>query len=112
MVVRLIRDHFRSHVLKSAAKSVPLGVDLLFHAPSEVANFQHVFVAHKQVFGFEISMDEAVYVQKVNACNSLDEEVKGLVLCELTHPLSVANDLKQISLLHELQDQVNVVLVL
>lgn len=57
-------------------------------------------------------MDEAVDVEKVNACDRLNEEVKCFILCELTQALSVADDVKQVALLHILQDQVDVVLVL
>jgi hypothetical protein len=63
MVVRLVFDHFRSHVLQCSAESVALFVKLLLNAPSEVANLEHVFFSHQKILRFEVSVNDVGRVE-------------------------------------------------
>lgn len=111
VVVRLVGNHFGGHVFESAAEGVSLRVDFFLYAPAKVTDFQTVFLTNQQILRFQITMDKAVDVEKVDTSNSLNKEKEGFILCELTHLLAVADDVKQIALLHILQDQVDVILV-
>lgn len=57
VIVRLVLDHFRRHVLKSAAKSISLLICVRLHAPSEVANFDDVAFLDQNVLGLDVPVD-------------------------------------------------------
>ena len=83
--------HFRSHILKRTAKSVPLTfveitifslVHLAFASPTEVADLEHVVFVDQQVLRLQVPVDETVLVQEVDASHGLNEEVKRSLLGE------------------------------
>jgi len=100
VVVSLVFNHFRGHVLQSAAKGVALLVEFLLDTPSEIANLQYVLFTHQEVFRLEISVDKAVFVEKVDSSDSLNKKVECFVLCQQTLLVSISNDVEKVSLLH------------
>jgi len=82
VVVGRVGQHLRRHVLQRPAEGVPLFVAAGFDAPAEVANLEDVVVAHEQVLGLDVPVDEAVLVQEVEPRAHLDEKVEGFVLCK------------------------------
>ena len=83
MVMRLLFHHFGCHILQSSAESISLFTLFiwLLNAPTEVTNFEYIFFTNEKIFGFQITMDEAILVQKVNASHCLDKKVECLVFC-------------------------------
>jgi hypothetical protein len=61
-----ILDHFWSHVLKSTAKSISLLHVVRLNAPTKIANLDYVSVFYQYVLRFDISMNQALFVQIVN----------------------------------------------
>ena len=118
VVVLPMVDHLRCHVLECATEGVALAlvelaivvhVHLTFTRPAKVADLQHVVLVHEQVFWLQISMDEAVLVEEVDASDRLDEEIKCGLLAEA---LLLPDQGEQVALSHVLHDQVNVLVVL
>ena len=118
VVVLPMVDHLRCHVLECATEGVALAfvelaivvhVHLAFTRPAKVADLQHVVLVHEQVFWLQVSMDEAVLVEEVDASDRLDEEIKRGLLAEA---LLLPNQGEQVALGHVLHDQVNVLVVL
>ena len=110
MVVRLVCDHLWGHILESATKSVPLflfkgvrpiRISSSFNTPSEVANLQDIILSNQQVFRLQIPVDESMFVQKVNASNALNKEIKCFCFTQLT---LFTDDKEQIALCNVLED--------
>ena len=110
MVVRLVCDHLWGHILESATKSVPLflfkrvrpiRISSSFNTPSEIANLKNIVLGNQQVFGFQIAMNESMFVQKVNASNALNKKIKCFCFTEL--PL-FSYDKEEIALCDVLKD--------
>lgn len=116
VVVGLIRDHFWCHVLKCPAEGVPLllhrVIETFFsrglHAPAKIADLEHIVLRDQQVFWLQVSVDEAVFVQEVDPCDCLNEEIKSLGFTK--HAL-LPDDKKQVTLLHVFEDQVNIPII-
>lgn len=87
----LVFYHFRGHILECAAKGVSLLVEFLLDAPPEIANLQHVFISHQKVLRLEVSMNKAVFVQKVDSSNGLNKKVKSLVFGQQTMLVPIPN---------------------
>ena len=110
-------DHLGSHVLQRAAESVALSLvqvtigirlDLTLTGPSEIANFEHVILVDEQVLRLQISMNETILMQEVNASDRLYKEVKGCLFGEAA--LFFDED-EEVTLGDILHDQVNVLAV-
>jgi len=87
----LVRHHFRRHILESTTKSfsfllvhIPLRVrlDIAANCPAEVANLDLIVLIDEQILWFEVPVDNVVFVNKVNACNSLNKVPESLILRE------------------------------
>jgi hypothetical protein len=79
VVVVLVLDHFRGHVFKSSTKGVSLLHVVTLHTPSEITNLNNVTIFNKNILWLDISVDEALLVQIVNARAYLNEEVESRV---------------------------------
>ncbi len=90
----LVFNHFRRHVLERAAKGVSLLIEFLLDAPSEVADLEHVFIAHQKVLRLEVSVNKAVFVQKVDTSNSLHKKVESLVFGQQALLVSIPYDVE------------------
>ena len=84
-------EHLRGHVFEGPAEGtaglIRAGVD----TPTEVTQFQDVLRIHKEVLRFQVSVDEAIFVQEMHTRTSLDEIVEGFCLRQL---LFVSNDIE------------------
>ena len=100
----LVLDHLRSHVLESATKSVPLLHVVQLDAPPEVADLDYVAVLDEDVLWFDVSMNQTLLVQVVDAATDLDEEVESRVLRKELLP---SDEIEQVSLGGVFQSQVN-----
>ena len=84
-------DHLGCHVLECTTEGVALAfielaivvhVHLTFARPAKVADLKYVVLVHEQIFRLQISMNEAVLVEEVDASDRLDEEIKCGLLAE------------------------------
>jgi len=82
VVVRLVLQHFRSHVLQSSTEGAPALSFLQAHAPAEVADLEQVALAYDHVLGFDVSVNESVLLEEVHPAACLDKEVKGFVFVQ------------------------------
>lgn len=90
----LLGQHFRSHVLGTAAVG---GGELIGPesglAESEVSYLEVSVQVDHDVFGFDISVYDVLAVQVLNAQQDLDEAVASLVLTHLAHLPQVVEQL-------------------
>lgn len=91
MIVQCFLDHLGSHVLECATVGQALALvcvpgivelNLVVNGPAKITELDHVVVVDEQVFGLQISVDEAVLMQKVDASDRLDEVPEGLFFDE------------------------------
>lgn len=83
MVVVLVLNHLRGHVLERTTKSVSLLHVIGLDAPTEITNLDDVTILNQDVLGFDVSMDQALLVQVVDTGTHLNEEVKSCVLIQV-----------------------------
>lgn len=95
VIVVLVLDHFRSHILEGAAEGVPLLHVIRLDAPAEIADLDDVALLDQNVLRLDVSVDQALLVQIVNAGADLDEEVKSRVLAQI---LFLSDQVEEISL--------------
>lgn len=78
----LVVQHFGGHVVQGAAEGHALVSRL--RRPPEIADFYVPLRVDQNVFGFEITMNNALFMKVIDSDGSLDEVNEGLVLCKLT----------------------------
>ena len=118
VVIEILVDHLWRHVLQRAAISLPfpfvevalrVALDRVVDRPAEVANLNYMVVVDEQVLRLQISMNETVLVQEIDACDCLNEEPKSAVFIET---LALRDLQKQVALWYVLHDEVVVLAVL
>ena len=67
VVVIFVLDHLRCHVLKRAAEGVSLLHVVGLDAPAEITDFDDVPLLDEDVLGLNVSMNQALLVQVVDA---------------------------------------------
>ena len=82
MVVILILNHFRGHILKSSTESVSLLHMVRLNAPSKITNLDDVSIFNQNVLWFDISMNQSLFVHVVDTTTDLNKEVEGCILCQ------------------------------
>lgn len=82
VIVVLVLNHLRSHVLESPAKGVPLLHVIRLHTPPEITDLNDIPVFDKNILWLDVSMNEPLLMQIVNTWAHLYEEIKGSVLAE------------------------------
>lgn len=78
--MRLVVQHFGGHVVQGAAEGHALVRRLC--GPPKIADFHVPLRVDKNVFRFEIPMNNALFMKVIDSDGSLDEVNKGLVLCK------------------------------
>ena len=79
MIVILILNHLWSHVLESSTEGVSLLHVIRLNTPTKVTNLNDVSILYQNVFRFDISMNQTLFVHIINARANLYEEVKSCV---------------------------------
>ena len=74
------------------------------YAPTEIADLDDIALLDQNVLRFNISMNQSLLMQIVNARANLNEEVEGCVLAQI---LFFTNEIKQVALGGVLECQVN-----
>ena len=90
----LVLNHFRSHVFKRAAEGISLLVCVGLHAPAEITNLDDVALLNEYVLRFDVSVNEALFVQVIYTRANLNEKVEGCVLAQV---LFFADQVKKVS---------------
>lgn len=67
MVVVLVLNHLRCHVLKSTTESVPLLHVVSLDAPTEITNLYNVAILDQDVLRLNVSVNQPLLVEVVNA---------------------------------------------
>ncbi len=67
VIMCLILDHFRSHILKSSTKRVPLLAGIRLHTPTKIAYFDDISFLNENVFWFDVPVDETLFMHVVDA---------------------------------------------
>jgi len=80
--MRLILNHLRRHILEGAAKRISLLAVIRLYAPTKITNFDDVAFLDENVFWFDISVNQPLFVHEVDAGTDLDEEVKCCVFAQ------------------------------
>ena len=103
-VVDIVLEHFRRHVLVCSTESGSFShvfelITLFMESPSEVTDLDCVttivLCKYEEILRLEISVDDSITVQIVEAFNSL-HKCKG---CMLLTPLFIFEKVKQVSFL-------------
>jgi len=89
-----VLNHLWSHVLQRATKCISLLHMVNLHTPSKITNFDDVAIFDQNIFRFDISMNETLFVQIVNPRADLDEEVER---CIFAQELLFPDKVKQIT---------------
>ena len=108
MVVISVLYHFRTHVFQSPAESLPRCVRIDWSTPTEVTNFQCLLLINYHVLWFDVSMYQAIWVQKVYSRTSLDKKVECFVLTQIS---TFLDKVKQTSFACKLEHKIKVVSV-
>lgn len=105
------RNHFWCHVFECTAESLPWCIFCLIvlDTPAKVTNFSLVVCRYKNIFWFQIAMDQVVFVQKVHTRNNLNEIVKSFVFCI---SFLFTQQTKKTSLFNELSNEPIIVFIL
>lgn len=96
MVVRLLLDHFRRHVERSALEGSQ-HFCLIAHAASEpeIAQFYNTIAGHENVLGFHISMSDAIGVYVMQGSDQL---LRYLAYFYFFQRLVVLDDIEELAL--------------
>jgi hypothetical protein len=82
VVVSVHVSNFGSHVVKRATNTLLLEAFKQLTGPTEVTQLDVEIVVEKKVFGFDVSVDDAEFVQMSHCANSLVKESKSKMLRE------------------------------
>ena len=94
MVVSLILNHFWSHIFKCSTKSISHLTIVSLYTPSKITNFDNISLFDENVLRFNISMNETLFMHKVDTRTDLNEEVKR---CIFTEVLLFSNQVEKIT---------------
>ena len=83
MVMRFILNHLWSHILERSTKSVPLLAVIRLNTPAEIADFDNVAFFDKDIFRFNISMNQTLFMHVINSRTDLDEKVECCILTQI-----------------------------
>ena len=95
VVVILILNHPRRHVLESATNSVPLLHVVQLYTPAKITDLYNVSVLYEDVLWLDVSMNQALLVQVVDTAAHLYKEIECRVLRE---ELLLPDQVEQVSL--------------
>ena len=82
-------DHFRCHILGCSTVGVSLpfihvtlriSLDIGFANPPKVTDFDQVLLTNEEIFRLQVSVDESVFVQKIDALDCLNEKPESVLL--------------------------------
>jgi len=74
------------------------------NAPSKITNFNYVSVFDENVFGLDVSMNEALFMHVVNTRAHLNKEVKCSVLAE---ELLLTDEIEEIAFAGVFEGKIN-----
>ena len=109
MVVVFILNHFWSHVLESSTKCVSLLHVIRLNTPPKITNLDDIALFDQNIFWFNISMNNSLYIQIVYTRTDLNEKVECCVFAQI---LFFSNKIEKITFRGILQSKVNCGLVL
>lgn len=82
MIVILVLDHFRCHVLQGSTESISLLHMVRLYTPPKIANLDDVSILDQYVLRLDISMDETLFVHIVDSTADLNEKVEGSIFAQ------------------------------
>lgn len=99
--------HLRSGVAGASARCLECCAWLVEVAQAEIDNLQRLVVVDEQVLGLEVPVADSELVDVVDARNELLEVLACLLFLQF---LVLHNEVEQLAALHELHDQIEVLL--
>lgn len=82
VIVILVLDHLRGHVLQRAAERVSLLHVVSLYAPPKITNLNDISIFDKDIFRLDIPMDESLLVKIIDTRTNLNEEIECSVLAQ------------------------------